>query len=97
MFVGLGRYDLRLPACGSLKDKRSVVRSLVAVLRKKFNASIAEVDHRELTQRAALAVSVVADTGYHVKRILHQVERHVGAHPGVEMIDATVDLLAPED
>lgn len=97
MFVALGTFEIRLPECGSLKDKRSVVRSLTAVVRKKFNASIAEVDHRELRQRTTLAVSLVADTSFHAQRVLREVERHVRSHPGVEVLDAHIRLMNPED
>lgn len=96
MFVGLGTFDLRLPECSSLKDKRSVLRSLTSLVRQKFNASVAEVDHQELRQRATLAVSLVADTSFHAQRVLREVERHVSTHPGVEVLRAEIDLLTPE-
>lgn len=96
MFVGLGRFDLRLPDARSLKDKRAVVRSLVALLRAKFNCSVAEVDHQDLWQRATLGVSVIADTQFHGRRVLREVERHVQTHPGVELLQSQVDFLSPE-
>ncbi|MBI4729945.1 MAG: DUF503 domain-containing protein [Acidobacteria bacterium] len=97
MIVGLGRYELLLPGCGSLKEKRSVLRRAVAVVRQKFNASVAEVDHLDLWQRATLAACVVSDTGFHARRVLSEIERHVGMQPGVDLIRASVDLLAPDE
>jgi uncharacterized protein YlxP (DUF503 family) len=97
MFVGVARYDLRLPECASLKDKRSVVRTLESALHQKFRCAVAEVEHQELRQRATVGVSVIADTVFHAKRVLSQVSRRVENHPGVELLHASVDVLSPED
>lgn len=96
MFVGVARFELRLPGCTSLKEKRSALRGLNTLIKQKFNAAIAEVDHQDMHQRATLGVSVIADTAFHVKRVLHEVERHVDSYPRVEMIDVGVDLYSPE-
>ena len=37
MLVAVTRFDLRIPGCGSLKEKRHVVKTLTAGLRQKFN------------------------------------------------------------
>ena len=58
MFVALLRLELRLPDATSLKDKRSVLRSLSADLRK-LNCAVAEVDHQDQRQRATVAVATV--------------------------------------
>ena len=96
MLVGLQRFDLRIPACNSLKEKRHVLKSLVAGIRSKFNVSVAEVDHHELWQRAAIGVAAVAGESYHVRRVLHEVEKYVGTWPRVEIIDSEVTLHYPE-
>ena len=97
MFVGVARYDLRLPDCASLKDKRSVMRALQALLHQKFRCAVAEVEHQDLRQRATVGVSVIADTSFHAKRILSEVSRRVETYPGVELLGESVDVLSPED
>ena len=96
MLVALGRFDLRIPACGSLKEKRHVVKTLTSAIRSKFNVSVAEVDHQELWQRTALAVAVAAGEGYHAKRVLHEVERLVERWGEVELIDVELTLHYPD-
>lgn len=96
MFVGIARFELRLPGCTSLKEKRSVLRGLIGMVRQKFNAAAAEVGHQDQWQRTTIGVSVVAETQFHVKRVLHEVERRVDSFPGVETLDVFVDLVAPE-
>jgi uncharacterized protein YlxP (DUF503 family) len=97
MFVGYARFDLRLPASSSLKDKRSVIRGLTTRLHQRFGCAVGEVEHQDLRQRAGLAVAVVAGTSYHAKRVLHEVGRHVETHPGVELLDIFTDVFAPEE
>jgi uncharacterized protein YlxP (DUF503 family) len=95
--VSVARFDLRIPNVSSLKEKRHVVKSLTSSLRAKFNVSVAEVDHLDLWQRSGIAVSAVAGDGYHLKRVMHEVEKHVERFGPVDVIDRTVDLLDPED
>jgi uncharacterized protein YlxP (DUF503 family) len=96
MLVALARFDLRIPACGSLKEKRHVVKSLSNAIRSTFNVSVAEVDHHDLWQRTALAVAVAAGEGYHAKRVLHEVEKLVDRWAEVELIDLDVSLHYPD-
>ena len=96
MFVGVARFELRLPGCSSLKEKRSALRGLIGLIRQKFNAAVAEVDHQDQHQRASVGVSVIADTQFHVRRMLHEVERHVQIYPRVETIAVSVELMSPE-
>lgn len=96
MFVGIARYELRLPESASLKDKRAVLRRLVALLRQKFNVSVGEVDHHDLWQRATLGVSIVVDTQFHGRRVLAEVGRHVETHPGIELLDSSTEFVSPE-
>lgn len=97
MLVGVERFDLRIPGCGSLKEKRHVVKTLTAAIRSRFNASVAEVDHLDLWQRATLGVSVVAADGYQAKRVLHQIEKLVERWAEVEIIQSELTLHDPED
>jgi uncharacterized protein len=97
MLVALERFDLRIPGCGSLKEKRHVVKTLTAAIRQKFNVSVAEVDHHDLWQRTTLGVSVVATDGYHARRVLHEVEKLVERWTEVQIIEADLTLHSPED
>ncbi len=97
MLVALERFDLRIPGCGSLKEKRHVVKTLSNALRSKFNVAVAEVDHQELWQRAAIAAAAVGNEAYHVKKVMHEVEKFVDRWMEVELIQADLSLHYPED
>ena len=99
MFVGVARFELFIPEATSLKDKRSVLRSVTATVTKKFNVSIAEVDHQNLWQRAALGISCVSQTMGQCRKVLQEVERAVGrsAIDGAEIVDRSIEVFAMED
>jgi hypothetical protein len=96
MFVGVARFELRLPGCTSLKEKRSALRGLTTLIKQKFNAAIAEVANQDQHQRATVGVAVIADTQFHVRRVLHELERHVESFPRVETIAVSADVMTPE-
>jgi uncharacterized protein YlxP (DUF503 family) len=97
MFIGVSRLDLRIPASGSLKSKRHVVKALTGGLRAKFNVAVAEVEHQELWQRAALGVTCISESAFHAKKMLREVERFVERDGRVEMLDCNVDVWPWED
>jgi uncharacterized protein YlxP (DUF503 family) len=59
MVLAYAVFDLHLPGCRSLKEKRMIVRSLKARLRNEFEVSTAEVGAQDLLERAELGVAVV--------------------------------------
>ena len=80
------RIELHIPAAGSLKSKRAVVRHLVETARQRYGVSASEVSHHELWQRTGLGFCVVAPTAAHAEELLDRVERFVLSHPEVEVI-----------
>jgi uncharacterized protein len=97
VLVALERFDLRIPGSRSLKQKRHVVSSLIAAVRRRFPVSVAEVDHHDLWQRTAIAVAVVGADQHHLRRVMHEVEKFVERRDETEMIAAELRLLWPED
>jgi uncharacterized protein YlxP (DUF503 family) len=97
MMVALARFDLRIPGCGSLKEKRHVVKTLTNAIRSKFNVAVAEIDHQDLWQRTAIGVAAVAGEQFHARKVLHEVERLVERWAEVEVIEADVTVHHPED
>jgi uncharacterized protein len=95
MWVGMIEFDLRLGDVHSLKDKRSVVRPLIADVRRKFSISVAEVDHLDLHRRAGLGMALVSSERSHVVEVLEAVERLVAYRPEVELLSAHRTLAHP--
>jgi uncharacterized protein YlxP (DUF503 family) len=97
VLVALERFDLRIPACHSLKEKRHVVKTLTNAIRSSFNVSVAEVEHQELWQRAALGVAAVGAQEYHLRKVLHEVEKLVDRWAEVEVISTDLSVHYADD
>ena len=97
MDVGALELDVLLGDVHSLKQKRSVVRPVVAELRRRFEVSAAEAGHQDLHRRALLGVSLVSADAGHVALVLDQCERLVAGRPELELLSARRRMLGPED
>src|SRR5947207_4728508 len=73
-YVGILSVELHFPEAGSLKGKRKYVKSAKAQLQNRFGASVAEVDHHDLWQRARLTLSGVAREEREGMRLLDEAE-----------------------
>ncbi len=75
MVVGVCTLELEIPASQSLKDKRHVVRSVIARVRQasRFNVSIAEVDSLNSWQRATLGIVCVSSDEKYAHGLLEKV------------------------
>jgi len=87
MFVGIVRIELHIPGATSLKEKRSVIQSLKERIRHRVRASVAEVDHQDLWQRAALGVAVISGESRQVDELLQTVRNLVDGTHGAELLD----------
>lgn len=97
MFVGSLSVDLLLGDVHSLKEKRAVVRPIVAELTRKFAVSAAEVGDRDLHRRALIGVAVVASDPAHCREVLDSCERLVAGHAEIEILSARQKLYGEED
>jgi uncharacterized protein YlxP (DUF503 family) len=78
-YIGILSVELHFPEAGSLKGKRKHVKSAKAQLQNRFGASVAEVDHHELWQRARLTLSCVAREHREAEQLLDAAERYLAA------------------
>jgi uncharacterized protein len=76
-FVGILSAELHFPENGSLKGKRKELLSVKAQLQRRFGASVAEVDHHDLWQRARLLVACSARGYSELQGLLDDAERYV--------------------
>jgi uncharacterized protein len=95
-FVGILSVELHFPESGSLKGKRKFVKSAKAQLQRRFGASVAEVDHHELWQRARLMVACVAREHGEVERLLDDAERYLSGQE-YELISTEREVMVPGD
>ncbi len=93
MHVGLLTFDIHLPGCASLKEKRSRIKPLLARLHREFNVSTAEIAKNDAWQEAILACALVSNDATHTRRALQQVARWVETNwHDVSVISEKVEL-----
>jgi hypothetical protein len=97
MFVGALELELLLGDVHSLKEKRSVVRPIVAELRRRYDVAAAEAGHVDLHRRATVGVAVVAADAAHCRDVLDACERLVAGRPEVELLSARRSLHSSDD
>ena len=97
MWIGWLEFDILLGDVHSLKEKRSVVRPLVAELQRRFTVTAAETDSLDLHRRAGVGMAVVAADRAHVVEVLDAAERLVAARPEIELLSSHRDLRRSDD
>ena len=97
MFVGTITFDVLLGDVRSLKQKRGLVRPMVADLRRRFDVAVAEVGHLDVYRRAEIGVAVVAADMRRCVEVLDLVERHVAERPEAELLSTRRRFHSDED
>jgi hypothetical protein len=87
------RFELHIPLCQSLKEKRAVLRPLIEGLRRQWLISVAEVDHQDSWQRSGLGVAIVAPDAGHLESLIDRVQRYVQGSLEVELNEVVVRYL----
>ena len=97
MYVGTVEFDLLLGDVHSLKEKRSVVRPIIADLKRHYDVAVAESGNLDLHRRAEVGVAVVAADARHCAEVLDTCERFVAGRPECELLSARRRLFGPQD
>lgn len=93
-YVGILSAELHFPDNHSLKGKRRELLSVKAQLQRRFGASVAEVDHHDVWQRARLTLSCVAREHAELVTLLDGAERYL-ASQGFELLGVEREVLRP--
>ncbi|MBA3433401.1 MAG: DUF503 domain-containing protein [Actinobacteria bacterium] len=93
-YVGILSVELHFPENNSLKGKRKYVKSAKAHLHERFGATVAEVEHHELWQRAGLTVACAAKEHHELEHLLDAVVRYLGSQE-FELLRADREVVVP--
>ena len=87
MYSLSAKLTFRIPHSTSLKDKRQIRRSLIEKSRKRFNASIAEVDTQDIHQVLTIGIAVVSGEAGHGQNILDEIIRYMEEHADADLVE----------
>jgi ribosome-binding factor A len=93
MVIGILQFELVIEGAESLKDKRSVVRSVKDRLHREHQVSVAEVASQDSLARAVLGLACVATDGARAGQVLDQITAKLRAVPGAELGDCTRQIV----
>jgi uncharacterized protein len=94
-YVGILSVELHFPDNHSLKGKRKELLSAKAQLHRRFGASVAEVDHHDVWQRARLTLACVGRGHSEVMELLDDAERYLSAQ-AFELISTRREVVSPD-
>jgi uncharacterized protein YlxP (DUF503 family) len=97
VWIGWIEFDILLGDVHSLKGKRSVVRPLLAELKRRFDVSVAEVGDHDQYRRSRVGVGLVAADRAHLVEVLDAVDRFVAGRPEIELLSARQREIHSED
>lgn len=93
MIIGTMSIELYAPWVHSLKEKRMVVKSIIAKVKNKFNVSIAEVDSQDIHQTIVIGIACVTTGTNHANSILDEVLNYIENNFETNIVNYTMEIL----
>ena len=94
MIIGACILELHLPGVRSLKQKRGIIKSLNAQIRKKFNAAVAEVDLHDVWQSSTIGISVVSTNAHHAEEMLENIAGWIERNrPDIDLLEQSIEII----
>jgi len=93
LVIGCVQFKISIPSANSLKEKRTIIRSLKDRMLNKMNVSVAEVDHQDTWKSSRLAVVTVAAEKHIVETRIAEVSDFIRANPEIVLIDIMVEMI----
>jgi uncharacterized protein YlxP (DUF503 family) len=97
MWIGWLEFDLLLGDVHSLKEKRSLVRPVVAELARRLGVSVAETGSRDLHRRSGIGVTTVSADRGHIVEMLDAAERLVAGRLELELLSVRRTIVSSDD
>jgi uncharacterized protein YlxP (DUF503 family) len=92
--IGFCEIDLYLPGVASLKEKRSILKSMLAKMRNQFNIANAEVGHHDVWQSSTIAITTVSNSNKVVHQTIQTVMQWMESrYPDVVITNHTMEFL----
>lgn len=93
MNVGVMQVELAIDWAESLKDKRSVVRSLKDALHRHHQVSAAEVDDLDILNRASIGITMASNSGGHIGIVFDRVLNHIRSNPESQIVSCSREIM----
>ena len=86
-------FQLRAPWVHSLKEKRMIVKSLIARLQNKFHVSAAEIDEQDTHQIIVIGIAAVVPHNAYADSLMEEILQFVEENTDAEIVDEEREVL----
>jgi uncharacterized protein YlxP (DUF503 family) len=93
MIVGVAKIKIILFECHSLKEKRSVVNSLIKKIRNNYPVSIAEVDKNDIWQKAEIGLSLVSNDHSLIDSVFNKIIDYINTFPALDITETDFEFI----
>lgn len=93
MVIGTGKIHLHANWVHSLKEKRMIVKSIIAKVNNKFNVSISEVEDLDLHQSIVLGVACVSNSAEHSNSVIQNVMNFIENNTDAEILKIEIEII----
>ena len=94
IIIGLCTIEFELPGVTTIKDKRSILKSMLTRLHNQFNISAAEVDYQDVLQSSVIAFTTVTNDTRHVNQTISTVLNWIEAnYPDALIVNQEIEIL----
>jgi uncharacterized protein YlxP (DUF503 family) len=93
MRIGIVTASISIPEARSLKDKRTVIRSLKDRAHDRMNVSVAEVGKQEAWQFSEMAFVTVAADSAIVQSRISEITTFLQSNPRYVLLDVHTEIL----
>jgi uncharacterized protein YlxP (DUF503 family) len=92
--IGLCTLELHLPGMSSLKDKRSIIKSMLKRLHNPFNVSAAEIDYLDKWQMSGIAITSVSNSSTHANQVLQKAIEFIETnYPEALIVEQQIEII----
>ena len=92
MPVAVITFRLRAPWAHSLKEKRMIVRSLIAQLQNRFHVSAAEIDEQDTHQIIVIGVAAVVPYNGFADSLIDEISEFMETATEAEILEETREI-----
>ena len=92
MLVGICELFIYLPDCQSLKEKRSIIKRLKALLRKKYNISISEIGQKNIWKKCTIGICCIGDNRQIIDKIIDRVMKDIESNAKIELVNIQTSI-----
>ncbi len=93
MIVGIVNLKIYIPFSHSLKQKRTIVKSLCSKVKNNFNVSIAEVENQDVHQTIGLGFAVLSNNSKHIDSTIDKIINYIDSNTEGEIIEINREIV----